>query len=164
MSTEIVVPQSYLSFKLGEEMFAADVVKVKEILQLSKITKVPQAPSYMMGVINLRGTVLPVVDTRDKFRLAITPSTVDTCIIVLNIMMGEENIVIGALVDEVTAVFELTDDQIKPPPTIGTKYKSQFIKGMVKTEEDFIMLLDIDKVFSAEELAFVQETSTEAAV
>jgi purine-binding chemotaxis protein CheW len=162
MNNESVLTQSYLSFKLGEEMFAADVEKVKEILQLIKITKVPQSPSYMLGVVNLRGIVLPVVDTREKFRLPINETTENTCIIVLNIEMDNETLLIGALVDSVLEVFELSDDLIKPAPSIGNKYKSEFIKGMVKKEEDFIMLLDMDKVFSSDELLDMRESTSES--
>jgi purine-binding chemotaxis protein CheW len=162
MNNETLITQSYLSFKLGEEMFATDVEKVKEILQLIKITKVPQSPSYMLGVVNLRGIVLPVIDTREKFRLPINEVTENTCIIVLNIEMDKEILLIGALVDAVLEVFELSDDLIKPAPSIGNKYKSEFIKGMVKKEEDFIMLLNMDKVFSSDELIDMRETSSES--
>ncbi len=161
MNTEVAITHSYLSFKLGEEMFATDVVKVREILQLTKITKVPQAPSFMMGVINLRGAVLPVIDTRDKFKLPISEATVNTCVVVLNIQMEGDTIQIGALVDSVMEVFELTDNLIQPSPTIGSKYKSEFIMGMVKMDENFTMILDMDKVFSAEELTFVKENASE---
>jgi purine-binding chemotaxis protein CheW len=162
MNNETLITQSYLSFTLGEEMFATDVEKVKEILQLIKITKVPQSPSYMLGVINLRGIVLPVIDTREKFRLPLNEVTENTCIIVLNIEMDNETLLMGALVDSVLEVFELSDDLIKPAPSIGNKYKSEFIKGMVKKEEDFIMLLNMDKVFSSNELLDMKENSSDS--
>lgn len=150
---ELSTLTSYLSFKLGEETFAANVSKVLNILEMTKITKVPKAPEYMKGVINLRGTVLPLVDTRIKFGLSATEFTVNTCILVLDIEVGEENIQVGALVDAVQEVLEIEPQQILPPPNIGSKYHSQFILGMYKASEDqFIMILDMDKVFSADEI------------
>jgi len=152
---------SYLSFKLSDEVFAANVGKVLEILELTKVTKVPKAPDYMRGVINLRGSVLPVVDTRIKFGLPVTPDTVDTCIVVLNIEVDNEELKLGALVDAVQEVLDLTDDMISDPPNIGSKYRSEFIKGMGKVDEDFIMILDVDQVFSLDELQHIKQNTTE---
>jgi len=152
-----LVSQSYLTFRLGDEIFAASVAKVLEILELSKITKVPRSPGFMRGVINLRGNVLPVIDTRSKFGLEKTPDTVNTCIMVLNLEIGIEQITVGALVDAVLEVFEIDESRTLPPPTLGSKYKAEFITGMFKSDQDFIMLLDMDKVFSTEELTIVQE-------
>lgn len=162
MSNETTTTQSYLSFKLGEEMFATNVEKVREILQLTKITKVPQAPDYMLGVINLRGIVLPVIDTRVKFKLPLTEHTENTCIVVLSIEMDNESLMLGAMVDSVMEVFELSEDQIKPSPSIGSKYKSDFITGMVRLDDHFIMLLNMEQVFSTDELTLVKDTSADA--
>ena len=152
---------SYLSFKLSDEVFAANVGKVLEILELSKITKVPKAPGYMRGVINLRGSVLPVVDTRIKFGLPVTPDTVNTCIIVLNIQIDHEELTVGALVDAVQEVLELSPDMISDPPNIGSKYRSEFIQGMGKVGEDFIMVLDVDQVFSLDELLNIKQKAVD---
>jgi purine-binding chemotaxis protein CheW len=154
---QITSTESYLSFSLGEEVFAASVAKVIEILEVPKITKVPKAPAYMRGVVNLRGSVLPVIDTRLKFGMTASTDTVNTCIMVLNVQIDSESFVLGALVDAVQEVFEISDDEIKPAPSIGSKYKSEFIEGMVKTNEQFIMLLNLDKVFSSDELITLQE-------
>lgn len=140
---------SYLTFKLGDETFASNVSKVLNILEMMSITKVPKAPEYMKGVINLRGTVLPVIDTRLKFGMTPTEVTTSTCILVLDVVVEKEAIKVGALVDSVQEVLELNNDDIQPPPNIGSKYKSEFIYGMSKAGEEFIMLLDMDKVFSA---------------
>jgi purine-binding chemotaxis protein CheW len=118
----------------------------------------------MLGVINLRGTVLPVIDGRDKFRLPMTENTVNTCIIVLCIEMDDESVLLGVMVDAVLEVFELSQEDIKPAPAIGSKYKSEFIYGMIKKEEEFVILLDIDKVFSADEISFVKENSDESLI
>lgn len=150
-------PTSYLSFTLGGEHFAIPVENVQEILSLPKITKVPHAPLYMRGVINLRGSALPVIDTAIKFGMGQTEQTVHTCIIVLNILLEGETIAIGAQVDGVQEVVEIEPGQIGPAPSIGSKYKSAFIKGMVKTDEAFLMLLCIDRLFSTDELLVVKE-------
>ncbi len=143
---------SYLSFKLGEEEFAAHVGKVLNILELTKITEVPKAPTYMKGVINLRGTVLPVIDTRIKFGMTPTEYTTNTCIIVLDTAVDGETIQVGALVDAVQAVLEIEKGKIMPPPSIGSKYKSEFIEGVANIDEKFIMILDMDAVFSTEDV------------
>ena len=149
---------SYLTFKLGDEIFAANVSKVLNILELTNITKVPKAPDYMKGVINLRGTVLPVIDTRIKFGMTPTEFNVNTCILVLDIDIENESLHVGGLVDAVQEVLEIELNQILPPPNIGSKYRSEFISGMYKlNEEQFIMILDMDKVFSAEELLTVKD-------
>jgi len=157
---ELSTLTSYLSFKLGDETFAANVSKVLNILEMTKITKVPKAPEYMKGVINLRGTVLPLIDTRIKFGLTETEFTANTCILVLDITIENDTLQVGALVDGVSEVLEIEPQQIMPPPNIGSKFHSQFIMGMYKASEDqFIMILDMDKVFSTDELLEVHETA-----
>jgi len=118
---------SYLSFELGDETYAANVSKVLNILEMTKITKVPKAPDYMKGVINLRGTVLPLIDTRIKFGLEASEYTANTCILVLDITIGEETLQVGGLVDGVSEVLEIEPHEIMPPPNIGSKFHSQFI-------------------------------------
>ena len=147
----------YLSFMLDEEIFALDISKVREVLDFTVITKVPQTPDFMLGVINLRGSVVPVVDMRLKFGLTRTEATVNTCIIIVEIEIDGEITVLGALADSVQEVFELEPDQIEPAPKFGTRFKEEFLKGMGKREDKFIMILDIDKVFSSDEIALVQD-------
>jgi purine-binding chemotaxis protein CheW len=158
MEQNPLVSQSYLTFRLDEEIFAASVATVLEILELSKITKVPGTPEFMRGVINLRGNVLPVIDTRLKFGMAKIPDTVNTCIMVLSLQLGNDVINIGALVDAVLEVFEIDERQIQPPPDIGGKYRSEFITGIFKTEHDFVMLLDMNKVFSVDDISVLNGT------
>ncbi len=151
----ITETRQYLTFKLGEEIFALDVAQVREILDYTTITKVPQTPEYMRGVINLRGSVVPVVDMRLKFGMSRTERTVNTCIQVVEVTLDSERTVLGALVDSVQEVFELEPDQVEPAPRIGTRLRTDFIKGMGKRDNQFIMILDIDKVFTAEDLAMI---------
>lgn len=153
--------RQYLTFTLDSELFAVDVAKVREVLDFTSITKIPRTPEYMRGVINLRGSVVPVVDMRVKFGMSKTESKIDTCIIVLEIQMENEIVVLGALADSVQEVFELEPDQIEPAPRIGTKFNAEFLKGMGKRDEVFIMILDIDKVFSTDELTLVVNTEGE---
>jgi purine-binding chemotaxis protein CheW len=148
---------SFLSFKLADELFAANVGKVLEILEMTKITKVPKAPEYMRGVINLRGNVLPVIDARAKFGMPQAPDTIDTCIIVLDIDMEGDSVKVGILVDSVQEVLQLDENAIEPPPSIGSRYKSEFILGMGKLENEFVMILNIDQVFSSVELSIIQD-------
>lgn len=152
-----VVAESYLTFNLADELFAAPVSKVVEILEVPRITKVPQAPSYVKGVINLRGNVLPLIETRLRFGFEPVENTVNTSIVVLEVEAeNQETLLLGALVDQVREVMEVRDEQIKEAPNVGSRYKSAFIKGMLNHDESFIMLLDVDKVFSSEELVSVQ--------
>ncbi|HNS14724.1 MAG TPA: chemotaxis protein CheW [Syntrophorhabdaceae bacterium] len=154
--TSITNTRQYLTFQLGNEIFAVDVSNVREILEFTTVTKVPQTPEFMRGVINLRGSVVPVLDMRLKFGMTITERTVNTCIIVVEVSFEGDTTVIGALVDSVQEVFELEPDQIEPAPKIGTQLKTEFIKGMGKRDEQFIIILDADKVFSSEELSIAQ--------
>jgi len=149
---------SYLTFKIDEEIFSANVSKVLSILELSKITKIPRTPEFIRGVINLRGAVLPIVDLRIKFGLTPTEFTSNTCILVLEISIESASVKIGALVDSVQEVLEIEDKDIMPPPNLGAKYSSEFIEGMFKMEDSFIMLLNMDMIFTHDELTVMNYT------
>ncbi|MGD0832604.1 MAG: chemotaxis protein CheW [Terracidiphilus sp.] len=154
--SEITETRQYLTFKLGNEIFATDVAKVREVLDLTTITQIPRTPEFMAGVINLRGSVVPVVDLRLCFEMSKTISTHNTCIIVVEVLLENESTVIGALADSVEEVIDLEPDQIQPAPRIGTQIRTDFIKGMGKRDTQFIMILDMDRVFSADELTVVR--------
>ncbi|MBA7709741.1 Chemotaxis protein CheW [subsurface metagenome] len=150
----------YLTFRLREEEFGIDVECINGILELTPITRIPKTPDYVIGVINVRGRVVPVIDMRLKFGMPITEQTVDTCIIVMGITLGSEDVVLSGLVDEVQEVVELSAEQIEPTPKIGNKINTDFLEGMGKRNaEKFIMILDIEKVFSTDELTLIKETS-----
>jgi purine-binding chemotaxis protein CheW len=142
----------YLTFVLGDEVYALDISKVREVLDYTSITKVPQTPDFMRGVINLRGRVVPVVDLRLKFGMTATERTVNTCIIIAEVELGGESAVLGALADSVKEVMDLGSDQVEPAPKIGTQLDTRFLKGMGKKDEEFILILDINRVFSEAEL------------
>ena len=161
--SSITETSQYLTCKLEGEVFALDIAKVREVLDFTLIAKVPQTPEFMLGVINLRGTVVPVVDMRLKFAMTRTETTVHTCIIIVEIEIDGENTVLGALVDSVQEVMDLDPEQIEPAPRIGTRLNTKFIKGMGKRDNHFIIILDIDKVFSVDDLATVRNVSEESA-
>jgi purine-binding chemotaxis protein CheW len=154
--SEISETRQYLTFKLGNEIFATDVAKVREVLDLTPITAIPRTPDFMAGVINLRGSVVPVVDLRLCFEMPKTESTRNTCIVVVEVLLDHEPVVIGALADSVEEVIDLEPEQIEPAPRIGTKIRTDFIRGMGKRDTQFIMILDIDRVFSAEEMSVMR--------
>jgi len=151
--------QQYVTFSLGSELFGVEVNRTREILSLTPVTKVPQTPDYLIGVINLRGQVVPVVDMRLKLGLPANAQTEDTCIIVVEVQIDGEPIVVGALADAVREVLEIRSDQIEPPPRLGTRLKTEFITGMGKLDEQFMILLNIDRIFKSDELAFVQDAA-----
>jgi len=154
--TEITETRQYLTFKLGDEVYATDVAKVREVLDFTSITKIPRTPDFMSGVINLRGNVVPVVDLRLCFEMSKTEKTVNTCVVVVEMLLDGEATIIGALADSVEEVIDLEPEQIQPAPKIGTQIRTDFIKGMGKRDAQFIMILDIDRIFSAEELSAVR--------
>jgi len=145
----------YLTFKLGEELFAIDVEQSREVLDLSTITKVPQAPDFMRGVINVRGSVVPVVDMRIKFGLPVSENTIHTRIVVMELDFEDETIILGAIADSVHSVIEIEAGSIEAPPKIGSRWNTEFLKGIGKRDDQFIIILDIDKIFSSNELASI---------
>ncbi len=150
----------YLNFTLGKEVFALDISSVREVLELPSITKIPRTPDFMCGVINLRGHAVPVMDMRLKFGMPTTEATVDTCIIIVEVDFEGESVIMGGKVDAVREVFDLTKDHIEDAPRMGTSVNTDYIKGIGKQDDTFVIILDIGKVFSAEELALAKETAT----
>jgi len=155
------VKQTYLSFKLGDETFALMVDKVIKIVDVSAITHVPQAPDYMKGLMNLRGKVIPVIDTRLKLSLDPTEISPDTSIIVISLTIGKQEMQLGALVDEVLEVLEVNIEKVQQSPSLEADYNLDFIKGVLEHEERFLMLLDIEKVFSVEDVEEVTITENQ---
>jgi len=144
--------RSYITFKLGDELFAIDVVRVREVLDLTEITRVPTSPSYMRGVVNVRGSAVPVVDLRLKFGLPATPDTVNTRIVVLELELDGEAAVVGGLADSVHEVLELDRSEIREPPRIAMRWRADMIEGLGKKAEQFIIVLDIARVFASDEV------------
>ena len=151
-NNQISKTDSFLTFKIADELYAVSVSKVLSILELTKITKIPRTPEYIRGVINLRGMVLPVVDLRIRFGLPATEFSTNTCILVLELVLDEETVKLGGLVDSVQEVLEIEDKDVLPAPNFGQKFRSEFIEGMYKTDNTFVMILDIEKIFTEGEL------------
>ena len=155
--TGSVALHQYLTFTLGSELFALDIGWVKEILDDKNITKIPRTPDFVRGVINVRGRAIPVVDLRLKFGMPATELATNTCVIIAEVEMQGEKVVMGALADAVQEVLELRPDDIEPAPRLGSAIDVEFIQAIGKHNSKFIIILDINKVFSPDELADVNE-------
>jgi purine-binding chemotaxis protein CheW len=149
-------PTKFVTFRLDRELYALSIDQVREVLDYTSMTKVPRMPEFMRGVINLRGSVVPVVDLRLKFGMEPAARTVDTRIIIVEITVDGEITVLGALADSVNEVIELEPDQVGPAPRIGTRLRTDFIRGMGRKDDEFIIILNVDQIFSTDELAVVQ--------
>jgi purine-binding chemotaxis protein CheW len=157
----ITQSRQYMTFKLGDELFAIDVAQVREVLEVSSITRVPTAPDYMRGVVNVRGQATPVVDLRLRFGLTPADDTVHTRIIVMELELDGEPAVLGGIADSVHEVIELDPSAIDPPPRIAMRWRADFIQGMGKRGDDFLIILDVNAVFSSEEIALVRDVAPE---
>lgn len=148
----------YLTFTLGDEEFAIEITRTREIMDYLTITRVPGMAEFHIGVINLRGNVVPVIDLRLKLGMTAIQKTVETCIMIVEINMDGEKLLIGTLVDSVKEVVDFEPEQVAPPPRLGTRLKTEFIQGMGKRDEKFVIILNMDQVFSRDELVAVQHT------
>jgi len=149
----------YLTFRLGEEEFGLEILKVQEIIQLQSITRVPRTPDFVRGVINLRGKVIPVVDLRLKFGLDRAEDTERTCIVVVQIRHADGMVVMGTIIDEVREVLDIPGASIEDAPSFGASIETEFILGMGKIGQSVKILLDIDKVLSGKEIQHIQAAS-----
>ncbi|MBF0285213.1 MAG: chemotaxis protein CheW [Magnetococcales bacterium] len=147
-----------LTFTLDHEHFALDIFTVREILDVSDITRIPQAPEFMLGVVNLRGNAVPVMDLRRRFGMPPAARTVNSRIIIMEMLQGGETTLIGALADSVKEVLELDSGQIEPPPRMGTRVPIDFITGIGKQGDRFILLLNGERVFALD--AVLEAAST----
>ena len=160
MSAVITETAQYITFKLGDELFAINVSQVREVLELSLITKVPSAPDYMRGVVNVRGKATPVVDLGLKFGLPTTPDTVNSRIVVMELELDGELTIVGGLADSVHEVVELEQSQINPPPRIAMRWRTELIQGMARRGDDFIIILNINPVFASDVSALLDTAAT----
>lgn len=149
----------FLSFRLGKETFAVSVKKVLEVLQKQHITEVPDVPEYIRGVINFRGDILPICDARLKFNMNGQTDEEKHVVIVLDLENNQQRLRIGAIADGVKDVISIEETDIKPVPEMGLKYNAEFLSGMIKNGDGFIMVLNVDKVFTTDEVEFLKKTS-----
>ena len=146
-------PAQYLTFTLGEEVFAMDIRTVREIIQVGPMTTVPLMPNFVRGVINLRGAVVPVIDLHARFGRATAKLGKKTCIVIFDAMRDGERVELGLMVDAVSEVIDIPADAIEPPPNFGTAVRRDFIRGMGKVAQRFVVILDPDKAFDIDEMA-----------
>ena len=159
MNTATTQTDQYITFKLGNELFAINVEQVREVLELSQITRVPTAPFYMRGVVNVRGKATPVVDLRLKFGLPEAPDTVNSRIVVMELELDGESTVVGGIADSVHEVIEFDPGQITPPPSIAQRWRTELIQGMGRRGDQFIIILDIKQVFASDAAALVENAA-----
>jgi purine-binding chemotaxis protein CheW len=149
----------YLTFKLANEEYGLEILKVQEIIQMQAVTRVPRTPEYVRGVINLRGKVIPVVDLRSKFNIESCADTEKTCIIVVQISQKDTTVVMGIIIDEVKEVLDIKAVDIEETPSFGANISTDFILGMGKVNGSVKILLDIDKILSISELHQIKQVT-----
>jgi purine-binding chemotaxis protein CheW len=156
-------PRQYLTFTLGAEMFAIGILHIKEIIEYGALTTVPMMPNFIRGVINLRGAVVPVVDLASRFGGAPSEITRRSCIVIIELQLAAgETRVLGVVVDAVSAVLDIAAADIEPAPSFGTRIRTDFIAGMAKVQGKFVILLDVDRVLSMDEMAALSGVATPA--
>ncbi|HET8869988.1 MAG TPA: chemotaxis protein CheW [Aquabacterium sp.] len=143
----------FLIFSLGQELFAVGTLRVREIIEYGNVTAVPMMPEFIRGVINLRGAVVPVIDLNARFGRAVTELSRRTCVVILEAQSEQDTHVLGILVDAVSAVRQIDSANIEPAPSFGTRIRADFIDGMAKVNGNFVILLDISKVLSVDEMS-----------
>ena len=147
----------HLTFDLSGEELAVPVLNIREIIRYGKLTRMPMVPEFIEGVINLRGNVVPVINLSSKFGLKKNDADKRTCIIIMEVEMNGDNVIMGVVVDKVLQVIAIPDANIEPSPTLGANIQTNFIKGMARIEDGFIVILNISRVLSAEEIAVVSD-------
>jgi len=150
-----------LTFLLDNDIYGTDISQIQEVLEYRKVTPVPRTPDFMLGVINLRGQVVPVVDLRRQFEMHVSENTVNTCIVIVDVMVEGEKTALGILADAVKEVIELGMDDVNPPPRIGSRIDTRYISGMGKHAGDFIIILNLARVFSDDDMEGVFEALPE---
>ena len=156
-------PAQYLTFLLGGEMFAVGILNIKEIIEYGAVTEIPMVPPFIRGVINLRGAVVPVIDLASRFGGKRSEISRRTCIVIIELTENDERQDIGVVVDAVSEVLEIPAAEIEPPPSFGARIRADFIKGMGKVNGKFVILLEVDKVLSVDEIASLSHLATEGA-
>lgn len=153
----------YLTFRLAAEEYGLEILKVREIIGLMDITKVPRTPNHIRGVINLRGKVIPVLDLRTKFGMETTPDTEETCIIVVDVSAADNSLLMGILVDAVSEVLDIKGEEIEKSPEFGCDIDTSFILGIGKVKNSVKILLDIDRVLTSADLESAENIARETA-
>lgn len=150
----------YLIFSLGNEQFAVGTLRVREIIEYGNLTSVPMMPAFIRGVINLRGAVVPVIDLNARFGRARTETSRRTCIVILEVQAEDHTHVLGIIVDAVSAVRQIDAAHIEPTPSFGTRIRADFISGMAKVNNGFVILLELGKALSVDEISTLHGLSS----
>ncbi|MEI7894596.1 MAG: chemotaxis protein CheW [Myxococcales bacterium] len=158
-ATKLGRTNQYLTFRLGPETYALDVGNAREIVEVSEVTKIPRTPPWIRGVINLRGTVVPVLDLKLKFDMGVTEKTVNTVVIIVELLLAGDPFVIGVLADAAQEVFELEAKHIEPPPKFGARVDTQYMRGLARRGDAIYIILDIERVFSGGDMSMAQQVS-----
>ena len=152
-TSEAVTQIQYLTFQLSGEEYAISILSVREIIDFGTVTRVPRTPQFIRGVINLRGSVVPVIDLASKLGLPETVVTNRTCIVIVEVNLEGDRVLMGIVTDEVTQVLDLPSEEIEPPPAFGMQVKVDYLLGIGKVDKSFVLILDIDRVLSMSELS-----------
>jgi purine-binding chemotaxis protein CheW len=161
---DLLSSHKYLSFVIHEQSYGIPISRIKEIIEYVSVTRVPMVPGEIRGVINLRGRVVPVVDLSVRLDKPRSAATKRTCIVIVEVVNGEEKMDIGFVVDAVTEVMNIADSMTEPPPPFGLNLRSEFVQSMGKIDNGFAVLLDVDKVLSIDDLAFLIAGEAESAL
>jgi len=164
MEHEEITTQSYVLLTLADEIFAINVHKVLEVLEYQHITKVPQAPDFISGVINFRDEILPVINTRMKFNLPQVTASNKNVIVVLDLKSNDNEVLVGAIADGVSDVIEVSEQEIKPIPKMGFSNQNEYLNGMFRRNDNFVMILNADKLFTNNEINELQLNNSEVAM
>ena len=155
-NSDINRENSYINFKIGKEYFAISVYKVLEIIQFEQITQIPNSSDFIRGVINFRGTIVPVIDMHKRFNIE-KPENENRMVVVVDMQNKEYNVTMGLLVDQVVNVIEFNYKSIRSVPDLGIRYNPEFLEGFVEMDDHFIMIMNVDRVLSVSELSAVDE-------
>lgn len=152
---DTLIDSQYLTFIICDEEFAVPIMRVKEIIEYQTLTQVPMVPNFIEGAVNLRGAVVPVINLATKFGMQARPINRRSCIVIMEVELDDETVVLGILVDKVLQVLDIQDTSIEPAPTFGAQIKTEFIQGMGRIEEKFIIILSVNDVLSIDEISVV---------
>ena len=155
-------PAQYLTFQLGGEMFAVGILNIKEIIEYGTVTEIPMVPPFIRGVINLRGAVVPVIDLASRFGGKRSEISRRTCIVIIELSENDERQDVGVVVDAVSEVLEIPASEIEPPPSFGARIRADFIRGMGKVNGRFVIILEVAKVLSVDEIASLSQLATDS--
>lgn len=154
----------YLTFRIDKEVYGIDIAHAREVIEVSALTPMPKAPVWIRGVVNLRGSVLPVIDLRLRFGMGASVLGKRACVVVVELAQNQDSLQVGVLVDSALEVFEYGDDRIEPPPKFGARFSRSYLRGIGRRNEYIFFILIADKVFTDQDIALVSSEATKEVV